>query len=164
VPGGAAGLQNRRAVFSIVQQRRRFSDKSAFLFSYRVFHAASYFSPIAGVGRFLRPNCYRNGNKEMAIRAAGALRCSYDIASCDQSTPLAFKFWKRLPIVSAGIPQAKILEFYFFQFVRDNQVTVGQTGGRVHARPLCLSIQSLHNSNPCSSASSLLSKLRPSIL
>ena len=64
VPGGAAGLQNRHSHFSIVQQGRRFSDKSAFLFWYRVFSRSVIFFSSCRNKTFLRPNCYRNGNKD----------------------------------------------------------------------------------------------------
>src|SRR4030095_404380 len=110
VPGGAAGLQNWKAHFLIVQQRRRFSDKSAFLFSYLVFsRSVIFFSNCRGRTIFTL-KLLQEWQQGMAIRAAAALRCSYDIASCDQSTPRHLNFGKPRPLCSPRGSRAKIFE------------------------------------------------------
>ena len=62
------------AHFSIVQQRRRFSDKSAFLFLYRVFSLSLIFFSNCRKGPFFAPKLLPEWQQEMAMRAQATLR------------------------------------------------------------------------------------------
>ena len=75
MPGGAAGLQNWRVIFGIVDQRRAFSNKprffrlSADLIPFHIFHSCVK-------ARFWRPIGNRIGNKDLVLTGSRALLVS----------------------------------------------------------------------------------------
>jgi hypothetical protein len=143
VPGGAAGLQNRRAVFSIVQQRRRFSDKSAFLFSYRVFsRSVIFFSNCRGRTIFA-PKLLQEWQQGMAIRPQVPYVAVMTSPVAISRPPWHLNFGKGCPSSLPGSHKQKFWNFIFSNLCAITRSLLGKRGAGFTLGP------SAHQSIPC---------------